>query len=313
MSHKLTQEEFVQRMHKLHPQINVVGEYKDARTPIKLYCTIHDLYYEQTPDVAKRCKYSCPQCNIEGTASQRRKTNETFLEEVSIAAPNVQILEEYNGANSKMKVRCKKCGHEWYSTPTSLLMGNECKPCAMKYVQNYRIKSHEKFLQEIKERNINADTFEVISKYTKYYEPVRCKCLVCGEEWETMAVNLLRKNSGVCCPYCSMSIPEGKIRHYLKEHGIEYTPQKKYADLIGPGGRLLRYDFYLPDYNLLVEYQGEYHDRSVPHMTDHDWEYQVERDSLKREYAKEHNIPLLEIWYWDFDNIEQILQEKLNL
>lgn len=31
----------------------------------------------------------------------------------------------------------------------------------------------------------------------------------------------------------------------------------------------------------------------------------------KRQYAKDHNIKLLEIWYWDFDNIENILEKEL--
>jgi hypothetical protein len=32
---------------------------------------------------------------------------------------------------------------------------------------------------------------------------------------------------------------------------------------------------------------------------------------MKSNYAKEHNIELMEIWYWDFDNIEQILESRL--
>lgn len=31
----------------------------------------------------------------------------------------------------------------------------------------------------------------------------------------------------------------------------------------------------------------------------------------KRQYAKAHNIKLLEIWYWDFDNIEEILNKNI--
>lgn len=40
---------------------------------------------------------------------------------------------------------------------------------------------------------------------------------------------------------------------------------------------------------------------------------QQEHDRRKREYAKSHNIELLEIWYWDFDNIEEILDKRLYL
>lgn len=40
---------------------------------------------------------------------------------------------------------------------------------------------------------------------------------------------------------------------------------------------------------------------------------QDEHDKRKRNYAKEHNINLLEIWYYDMDNIEEILIKELNL
>jgi hypothetical protein len=40
---------------------------------------------------------------------------------------------------------------------------------------------------------------------------------------------------------------------------------------------------------------------------------QQEHDKRKKEYAQQNNINLLEIWYWDFDNIEQILNNELKL
>jgi hypothetical protein len=48
-------------------------------------------------------------------------------------------------------------------------------------------------------------------------------------------------------------------------------------------------------------------------MSDEEFEYQQEHDKRKREYAEKHNIKLLEIWYWDFDNIETILKKELNI
>ena len=95
--------------------------------------------------------------------------------------------------------------------------------------------------------------------------------------------------------------------------------QKTFNDLRGIKGGLLSYDFYLPEYNLLIEYQGEFHDINL--KNDYNYtEYlrknlqkQYEHDKRKREYAKNNNIKLLEIWYWDFDNIESILQKELNL
>jgi len=76
---------------------------------------------------------------------------------------------------------------------------------------------------------------------------------------------------------------------------------------------LLSYDFYLSHYNLLIEYQGNFHDGSNGEYTQINLENQQEHDRRKREYAKDNNIKLLEIWYWDFDNIEKILKKELKI
>lgn len=67
----------------------------------------------------------------------------------------------------------------------------------------------------------------------------------------------------------------------------------------------------MPKYNLLVEYQGQYHDGTAGNQTDAEFIIQKEHDRRKREYAENNNIRLLEIWYRDFDNIEEILEQKL--
>ena len=71
----------------------------------------------------------------------------------------------------------------------------------------------------------------------------------------------------------------------------------------------------LPKYNLLIEFQGEQHERCMDifHATENDFKKQQEHDKRKREYAEEHNIELLEIWYWDYDKIENILSQELNI
>ena len=120
------------------------------------------------------------------------------------------------------------------------------------------------------------------------------------------------------CPQCDYSKGENRIKTYFrhlgwigylydtyksmnisKQHATDYISQYKYSDLIGTGGGLLSYDFYLPKYNLLLEYQGEFHDgtAAVPKKL---YVKQKEHDRRKRQYAKDHNIKLLEIWYWDY-------------
>lgn len=133
------------------------------------------------------------------------------------------------------------------------------------------------------------------------------------------------------CPDCQFSKGEKRIEDWLMNNSyIEinrydynelnnhtkqlfkyFIPQLTFTDLLGLKNGLLSYDFYLPTYNLLIEYQGEYHDGTVSNQTEEDYSKQIEHDRRKKEYADSHNIELLEIWYWDFENIEEILNNKL--
>lgn len=138
------------------------------------------------------------------------------------------------------------------------------------------------------------------------------------------------------CPECQYSEGEKRISDCFLEKGFikisqedydllddnfkskydYFIPQKEFDDLLGIKGGNLSYDFYLPNlsHNLLIEYQGEFHDNNGGNGTKYmksNFPKQQEHDRRKREYAHNHNINLLEIWYWDFDNIEKILDNYL--
>lgn len=138
----------------------------------------------------------------------------------------------------------------------------------------------------------------------------KCKfvCETCNNIWTTRLVNI---SKGSWCPQCASSKGEKRINSWLRLNNIEFIPQKEFDGLIGTRGGNLSYDFYLPECNLLIEYQGEYHDGMTTNQTKKEFRIQQEHDKRKREYAKENNIDLLEIWYWDFDNIEEILYKQI--
>ena len=120
--------------------------------------------------------------------------------------------------------------------------------------------------------------------------------------------------SGQGCSNCTCSIGEDKIRHFLDEHNIQYESQKFFEDLKGIRGRVLTFDFYLPQFNLLIEFQGKQHEKPIKYFGGKDsFEIQQEHDRRKREYSKLHNINLLEIWYYDINKIEEIMTKALGL
>ena len=154
--------------------------------------------------------------------------------------------------------------------------------------------------------------YEVAPKSGDTYKFI---CQECGEEFERDLNHLNRSNYGLFCINCNNSQLEETTKQVLQKYNIKYISQMKYNNLLGLGGGNLSYDFYLPDYNVLIECQGIQHEKYTKgfHKTKKDFEKQLEHDRRKREYATDHKIKLLEIWYNEIDKIEDILIEELNL
>jgi len=182
---------------------------------------------------------------------------------------------------------------------------------------------------------LNNKPFELLSgEYKRNNKKLKWECLndECGKIFEMSWSDI---SQGCGCQECSKSKGEKKTSEVLinnnynkisqeefnklinkdKYNEYYYIPQMKYNGLIGLGKGLLSYDFYLPKYNLLIEYQGIQHEKYIPgfHKSIKDFEKQQEHDRRKKEYAQKHNINLLEIWYCDFDNIESILIKELDI
>lgn len=139
----------------------------------------------------------------------------------------------------------------------------------------------------------------------------RCQCS-CGNVISIPTTEIKAERQYSCG--CIKSKGEHKIATYLNKINLKYISQATYDDLMGVGNGKLSYDFYIPDYNLLIEFQGDQHERPCrfPNCdNEQQFKIQQEHDKRKREYAKNHNIKLLEIWYYDYDNIENILKNEL--
>jgi len=123
--------------------------------------------------------------------------------------------------------------------------------------------------------------------------------------------------SGRGCPECNKSKGEKKIDEILTKNNIPHDSEYTFEDLVGVGGGLLRFD--IPVFwdkektklRMLIEFDGIFH---YEKQYDEDgFETLKIHDKLKNEYCKKNNIKLLRIPYWDFDNIEQILEKELNI
>lgn len=137
-----------------------------------------------------------------------------------------------------------------------------------------------------------------------------CKC-DCGNEITVSSI-CLREGKTESCG-CMLSHNNGRIKSYLVEQNIAHTPE--YAVFIN--GVRLRFDFFLPDYNTAIEYDGEQHyfpvnfGRWKPEELEEHFRVTQERDRAKDRYCEEHHIHLLRIPYWEAKNIETIIKNHL--
>ena len=109
-----------------------------------------------------------------------------------------------------------------------------------------------------------------------------------------------------------MSKAEDKIEQIFIQNDIKCVREKTFQDL---HKGYFRFDFYLPEKNILVEYDSEIHFQKIPkfHHKYNDFSHAQQNDRLKNSYALSHSIPLYRIPYWEFNNIksiEDIFQQK---
>ena len=303
MGRKKTHEEFMKEFYEKNPNaknIEILGKYEGNNKPIKCRCRIDE--YEWYPRPChllgnKNAKPTgCPKCS-----GKAKRTNEEFIKEIYIINPNIKILSEYSGVSNLIDCRCKIDDYEWSSIADNLLHGHGCPKCGGQIK-----KEHEEFVKEMEEINPNI---EILGEYNGVHEYILCGCKICNHEWTTRPHELLNEYG---CPSCNISRGEFKIKTLLEKYQKQYKYQYKFKDC--KFYNELPFDFYLPDYNIAIEYDGEQHYKIIKQFGGINRLIDSKiRDTVKTEYCKNNNIKLIRIPYWNYKDIENILIKELNL
>lgn len=130
-----------------------------------------------------------------------------------------------------------------------------------------------------------------------------CKC-DCGNECDVSRSNLVYSRI-LSCGCLTKSTGEENIISILQNNNIAFISEKIFDDFVYEDTKTHpRYDFYLPDFNRLVEYDGEQHYYRTSWDDEIDTlERRQARDKQKTNYALNHNIEIVRIPYWERDNI----------
>ena len=241
----------------------------------------------------------CPKCSQNRRNRSKYKSFSCYEELLNDM--NLTVISDYVNATTPVKLKCKNCGNEFESTLTYIsqhLIG--CKTCKKEEI---RVEKSIKFIDILNKKN---RSIKLIGEFIDMSTPTTFLCTKCNNTFERTPHDLLRS---VTCPNCvTNSKLEYFIKLYLDKNNFDYKLHQPFDGLYGVNGGLLSYDFYLPKYNLLIEAQGRQHEKPIDYFGgEKSFIIQKEHDKRKYEYALNNKYNFEEIWYYDINNISDIL------
>ena len=284
----LSKERFVEKANLIHDDLYdySMSKYKNYKTPVEIICQHHGAF-AQTPSN----HLSGAGCTICG--NDRIKLT---LEDFKIKSKSIHFdkydysLVEYNNSKTSVVIICPIHG-KFHQTPHDHLSGRGCNKCAIVERADGLKKSKGDFILEsclVHENKYDYSYVEYVNSKTK----VKIICPIHGEFEQAPT----HHTKGVGCPYCNESKGERKISKLLKENLIKFVRQKKFEGC--KNVLQLPFDFYLPEYNICIEYDGRQHFEPVDYFGgEKALELTKINDGIKSDYCSNNGVKLYRIAY----------------
>jgi hypothetical protein len=234
----------------------------------------------------------CPNCygNI-------KKTDHEFKEEVKrITNGEYVVLGTYKNAKEKVRILHLKCNRSRLISPNAFLSSynGSCPFCHSGHQLSQSDASK-------KISKISENEYVLVGKYINAHTRIKVKHLKCGSIISTTLQSIESKGHVPKCKKCyPNSKGEAYIEKILDDLELAYIPQKTFKGLKikNRGNANLSYDFFIPKYKCLIEYQGRQHYMPVSIFGgEEEFKYQVKRDEKKKNFAIKNGYNLISIPY----------------
>ena len=292
---KYTTETYKTKVQQIHPELIVLGKYTRSHDKIRCKCNECGNEFDRVAKELFIDTKGCPECGRKRIALIKKQQGEEKFRKF-LEGGTTKMIGPYNGRDFHTTFQCSICGYTWNTTPSSFYSNNNnsaCPLCKAKKTSERCRKNPNLFLEQISV--INPD-IEILGEYTTNNCKIQYKCKKCGFVGESTPNHLLQ---GHGCPQCNISMGEKYIKQILEENKINFIPQYLISidSQINLSGKAY-IDFYLPDYNLFIEYNGIQHYVAKEYFGGQlKLEQQQKRDQYVRDYCKNNNINLIEISY----------------
>ena len=323
MRERLNTEKFIKRAQS-HPRhkgkdydyskVNFINSW----TKVEIICQTHGSFITN-PHNHISLGSGCPVC-----ANNIKFTTEKFIEKAKMVRKHYDKNYDYSKVNyinstTKIEIICTLHG-SFFQRPNDHLHGIGCKKCG-EIKRNKSITSDtEKFV--LKASNITEHKNKKYDYSKAKYINSRTKVEIICPKHGSFFQNPIDHLTGRGCNRCVSSKGENEILFLLQSNNIKVKPQKDFDGLYSLSKRRLRYDFYLIEKKILIEYDGGQHEslkmfRSLMRRYNKKMSYGKckrkyetlkRNDHLKTEYAAKNNIKLIRIKH--DENIHQRLIEE---
>lgn len=228
----------------------------------------------------------------------RKKTQEEFVEELSITHSNLTVLGEYKGDKKYVKVRCNIHNHVFDTKPNWLHHGSNCQKCYDERRGDTLRKSIKQVLNDMNKVHRNKYKYPKLEQeYKNNKSTITIVCPIHGMFSNTVNHHL----RGQGCPFCQESKLEAFIAEVLENVKIEYIREYKNKDIIGNKS----VDFYIPSKKIAIECQGIQHFIPISHFGgEESFHKTYKRDNIKYNELQEQKIHT--IYIIEKENLEYV-------
>jgi hypothetical protein len=294
--------DFIQKAQRIHGDKYDYSksEFVKIDEEIEIICLKHGAF-KQKPLNHLEGHSGCKKCHYDKISQKRRLTQQQFVDKANKTHNFKYDYSKFIYVNNHTKgiIICPIHG-EFLQTWCDHLASQGCPKCKADAISKALRSNTEEFIEKAK--TIHGDLYDYsLVDYKTVHTKVKIICTKHGVFEQTPG----HHNSGQGCPICKSSGGELSVKRFLDFKDINYIREKTFEGCknVFP----LKFDFWLPDYNLCIEYQGKQHYLSNCFYGEDGFKKQQIRDQIKRDFCKSNNIDLLEIPYTE--DVNSVLEK----
>lgn len=305
----MNQEDFIDKIKKRFPneEYTVIYAGKNSFENSIIKCNIckRKIIVNTGELFRNRRKHICSKCYY-----KRKDTIENekkIIDRLKDKATNIEFyMQDRKGIRHNMvNFTCKKCGRvNTKNVANFLTQKYDCSYCE----GTKQNKDTDIFLSELREKSGN--NFTLLTEYINAKTPIKIRCNRCN------FIRTVKPNTFLAscyCPKCDKKDSKGekKIKLFLEKRNINFIPQMYFSNWsIG----IHYFDFYIPEYNLILEYNGiqHYYFNEYFHKSLEEFEYRKNKDKIKKETALKNNFNYISISYTLINELDSILNYIFN-